>query len=63
MIDLAIVATTFALILPAELPDKTFIATLVLATRSRYSADASQRKTFPVDPAEADGRGRPRRAR
>ena len=33
MIDLAIVVTTFALILPAELPDKTFIATLVLATR------------------------------
>lgn len=35
MIDLAIVATTFALIFPAELPDKTFIATLVLATRFR----------------------------
>ena len=33
MIDLAIVVTTFALIFPAELPDKTFIATLVLATR------------------------------
>lgn len=33
MIDIAIVVTTFALILPAELPDKTFIATLVLATR------------------------------
>lgn len=36
MIDLAIVATTFALILPAELPDKTFVATLVLATRFRH---------------------------
>jgi len=36
MIDLAIVATTFALILPAELPDKTFIASLVLATRFRH---------------------------
>ena len=35
LIDLAIVATTFALIFPAELPDKTFIATLVLATRYR----------------------------
>jgi Ca2+/H+ antiporter, TMEM165/GDT1 family len=35
MIDLAIVVTTFALIFPAELPDKTFIATLVLATRFR----------------------------
>ena len=35
VIDLAIVVTTFALILPAELPDKTFIATLVLATRFR----------------------------
>lgn len=33
MIDLGIVATTAALIFPAELPDKTFIATLVLATR------------------------------
>lgn len=29
------VATTFALIFPVELPDKTFIATLVLATRYR----------------------------
>lgn len=36
MIDLAILATTFALIFPAELPDKTFIATLVLATRFRH---------------------------
>lgn len=36
MIDLAVLATTFLLILPAELPDKTFIATLVLATRFRH---------------------------
>lgn len=36
MIDFAIVATTFALIFPAELPDKTFIATLVLATRFKH---------------------------
>ena len=36
MIDIAIVLTTFALIFPAELPDKTFIATLVLATRYRH---------------------------
>ena len=36
MIDLAIVVTTFALIFPAELPDKTFVATLVLATRFRH---------------------------
>ncbi|CAB4886513.1 unannotated protein [freshwater metagenome] len=36
VIDLAIVATTFALIFPAELPDKTFIATLVLSTRYRH---------------------------
>ena len=36
MFDLAVVATTFLLILPAELPDKTFIATLVLATRFRH---------------------------
>ena len=35
-LDLAIIATTFALIFPAELPDKTFIATLVLATRFRH---------------------------
>ena len=32
-LDFALVATTFALIFPAELPDKTFIATLVLGTR------------------------------
>lgn len=31
--NLAALAVTFALIAPAELPDKTFIATLVLATR------------------------------
>jgi putative Ca2+/H+ antiporter (TMEM165/GDT1 family) len=31
--DLAIALTAFALIFPIELPDKTFIATLVLATR------------------------------
>ena len=36
MIDFAIVLTTFALIFPAELPDKTFVATLVLATRFRH---------------------------
>ena len=35
-VDLAVIATTFALIFPAELPDKTFIATLVLATRFRH---------------------------
>ena len=33
--DLAVVATAFALIFPVELPDKTFVATLVLATRYR----------------------------
>lgn len=33
MIDFGVVATTAAVIFPAELPDKTFIATLVLATR------------------------------
>jgi putative Ca2+/H+ antiporter (TMEM165/GDT1 family) len=31
--DLAVLATTFALIFAVELPDKTFIATIVLATR------------------------------
>jgi Ca2+/H+ antiporter, TMEM165/GDT1 family len=31
--DLLVAATTFALIFPVELPDKTFVATLVLATR------------------------------
>jgi putative Ca2+/H+ antiporter (TMEM165/GDT1 family) len=36
VIDFAIVLTTFALIFPAELPDKTFIATLVLATRFKH---------------------------
>ena len=33
--DLAVAATVFALILPAELPDKTMVATLLLATRYR----------------------------
>lgn len=32
-VDVLTALTTFALIFPAELPDKTFIATLVLATR------------------------------
>jgi putative Ca2+/H+ antiporter (TMEM165/GDT1 family) len=34
-LDLTVVATAFALIFPVELPDKTFVATLVLATRYR----------------------------
>lgn len=33
--NVAVIVTVFALILPAELPDKTFVATLVLATRFR----------------------------
>jgi putative Ca2+/H+ antiporter (TMEM165/GDT1 family) len=33
--DLTVAATAFGLIFPVELPDKTFIATLVLATRYR----------------------------
>ena len=33
--DLGTLATAFALIFPVELPDKTFVATLVLATRYR----------------------------
>lgn len=33
--SLAVIVTVFALIVPAELPDKTFVATLVLATRYR----------------------------
>lgn len=32
---LSVAATVFGLIVPAELPDKTFVATLVLATRFR----------------------------
>lgn len=36
--DFAIAATSFALVFPVELPDKTFIATLVLATRFRPAA-------------------------
>src|SRR5690242_7173403 len=31
-------ATAFILVIPVELPDKTFVATLVLATRYRASA-------------------------
>jgi putative Ca2+/H+ antiporter (TMEM165/GDT1 family) len=34
-VDLSVALTAFALILPVELPDKTFVATLVLATRYR----------------------------
>jgi len=34
-VNLTVTATTFALIFPVELPDKTFIASLVLATRYR----------------------------
>src|SRR4249920_1132085 len=34
-LDLAVVFTTLLVILPAELPDKTFVATLVLSTRFR----------------------------
>lgn len=33
--DVVVALTTFALIFPAELPDKTFVATLVLSTRFR----------------------------
>lgn len=33
--EFAVAATAFALIFPVELPDKTFVATLVLATRFR----------------------------
>lgn len=33
--DIGVALTTFVLIFPAELPDKTFVATLVLATRYR----------------------------
>lgn len=33
--DIGVTAAAFALLLPAELPDKTFVATLVLATRYR----------------------------
>ena len=35
MIDLGAALTAFALVLPVELPDKTFVASLVLATRYR----------------------------
>jgi putative Ca2+/H+ antiporter (TMEM165/GDT1 family) len=34
-VDLAVAATAFLLIFPVELPDKTFVASLVLATRYR----------------------------
>jgi putative Ca2+/H+ antiporter (TMEM165/GDT1 family) len=34
-VDLVVAATAFALIFPVELPDKTFVASLVLATRYR----------------------------
>jgi len=34
-VNLAMAATTFALVIPAELPDKTFVACLVLSSRHR----------------------------
>jgi len=34
-VNLAVAATTFALVIPAELPDKTFISCLVLSSRHR----------------------------
>ena len=34
-ISLTVAAAAFALIFPVEFPDKTFVATLVLATRFR----------------------------
>jgi putative Ca2+/H+ antiporter (TMEM165/GDT1 family) len=34
-VNLAVAATTFALVIPAELPDKTFISCLVLSARHR----------------------------
>jgi putative Ca2+/H+ antiporter (TMEM165/GDT1 family) len=34
-VDLPVAATSFALVFPVELPDKTFVASLVLATRFR----------------------------
>jgi putative Ca2+/H+ antiporter (TMEM165/GDT1 family) len=34
-VNLAVAATTFALVIPAELPDKTFVACLVLSSRHR----------------------------
>jgi putative Ca2+/H+ antiporter (TMEM165/GDT1 family) len=34
-VDLTVLATAYAVIFPVELPDKTFVATLVLATRYR----------------------------
>ena len=37
MIDVAVVALTFAAIFVVELPDKTFIATLVMSTKMRRS--------------------------
>lgn len=33
--NLGLAATTFAIVLPAELPDKTFIATIVMSSRQR----------------------------
>ena len=35
MIDVAVIALTFAAIFVVELPDKTFIATLVMSTKMR----------------------------
>jgi putative Ca2+/H+ antiporter (TMEM165/GDT1 family) len=45
-VDVGLLLTTFALIVPVEFPDKTFVATLVLATatgRSRSGSACSRR--------------------
>jgi len=53
-LDVLTALTTFALIFPAELPDKTFIATLVLATRfPRRAVWIGVAAAFAVQPAIA----------
>ena len=63
--DLAVLATTFALIFAVELPDKTFIATIVLATRFPHSrgVDRGRAPVFLVQTLVAILAGRSRDAR
>jgi putative Ca2+/H+ antiporter (TMEM165/GDT1 family) len=57
-VDLTAFVVTFALILPAELPDKTFIATLVLSTRYRpFVVWLGVGSAFAVQSAVAVGAG------
>ena len=61
LMDLAVVALTFGAIFVVELPDKTFIATLVLATKFRPRAGLDRRRARVHGADGGRRRARPRR--